>query len=481
MMRIKLTDRHSGIHLNPEALDLIPVGTGMTVRALSAAPTGYGARFRKPIIGHMFIRSIQLLIGTFLLTLLAATPARAALTIEIIGAGANQIPISIVAFRAEDALAQKITPVIVADLSRSGLFRMIDSGGVTPLPTEPAEVNYPTWSARGAEALVIGNVVAQPDGRYEVRFRLMDVTKQTQLAGFAYTATAAQLRLTAHKIADVIYEKLTGDVGVFSTRITYIVKKGARYELQVADADGYNAQTVLGSNEPIISPSWSPDGTRLAYVSFEAKKPVVYVQSLVTGGRQAVANFRGSNSAPAWSPDGRRLAVVLTRDGNSQIYLINADGSGAPTRVSNSSAIDTEPNFSPDGQLLLFTSDRGGSPQVYGMPVSGGAARRLTFEGTYNVSPRFSPDGKTFAFVQRSGSRFNIAVQDLATRQVQVLTEGSIDEAPSFAPNGRMILYASTVGGRGILAAVSSDGRVRQRLTETAGDVREPAWGPLVK
>ena len=428
------------------------------------------------------MRILKLLFGAFLLALaFAPTGVRAALTIEIIGAGANQIPIAIVPFRAENALSQQLTPVISADLARSGLFRMVDAGGVSPLPTEPGEVNFGSWTARGAEALVIGNVIAQPDGRYEIRFRLMDAVKQTQLAGFAYTASAAQLRLTAHKIADVIYEKLTGDVGVFATRITYIIKRGARYELHVADADGYNAQSVLGSNEPIISPSWSPDGTRLAYVSFENRKPVVYVQSLVTGGRQAVANFRGSNSAPSWSPDGRRLAVVLTRDGNSQIYLINADGSGAPSRVSNSSAIDTEPNFSPDGQLLLFTSDRGGSPQIYGMPASGGAARRLTFEGTYNVSPRFSPDGKTFAFVQRSGSRFNIAVQDLASRQVQVLTDGSIDESPSFAPNGRMILYASTVGGRGILAAVSSDGRVRQRLTETAGDVREPAWGPLVK
>jgi TolB protein len=424
--------------------------------------------------------SIRIILA-LIATLLAPAIARAALTIEIIGAGANQIPIAIVPFRAENGLSQQITPVIAADLTRSGLFRTVDAGGVNPLPTEPAEVNFGTWNARGAEALVIGNVIAQPDGRYEIRFRLMDAVKQTQLAGFAYTATAAQLRLTAHKIADVIYEKLTGDPGVFSTRITYVVKRGTRYELHVADADGYNAQSVLGSNEPIISPTWSPDGTRIAYVSFEDRKPVVYVQSLVTGGRQAVANFRGSNSAPAWSPDGRRLAVVLTRDGNSQIYIISADGSGTPTRVSNSSAIDTEPSFSPDGQLLLFTSDRGGSPQVYGMPASGGQARRLTFEGNYNVSPRFSPDGKSFAFVQRNGSRFNIAIQDLTSRQVQLLTDGSIDESPSFAPNGRMILYASRVGGRGILAAVSSDGRVRQRLTETAGDVREPAWGPLVK
>jgi TolB protein len=415
--------------------------------------------------------------------MLLAAPgtAMAQLTIEIIGAGANQIPVAIVPFRAEGGLPQQITPVVAADLTRSGLFRMIDTGGVTPVPHEPEQLDYAQWRARGADAVVIGTVEPRPDGRYEVRFRLMDAAKQTQLAGFVYNATAAQLRLTAHRIADVIYEKLTGDVGVFSTRITYVVKRGSRYELQVADADGYNAQTVLASNESIISPRWSPDGTRLAYVSFEGKRPVVYVQSLITGGRQAVANFPGSNSAPAWSPDGRRLVVTLTKDGGSQLYLINADGSGTPQRLTRSSGIDTEATFSPDGQLLLFVSDRGGSPQIYGMSASGGEARRLTFEGTYNVSPRFSPDGKSFAFVQRNGGRFNIAVQDLATRQVQVLTDGLIDESPSFAPNGRMILYATSVKGRGILSAVSSDGRVRQRLTEGTGDVREPAWGPLVK
>lgn len=406
---------------------------------------------------------------------------RAALTIEIIGAGANQIPVAIVPFRAEAGLAQPLTPVVAADLARSGLFRMIDPGGVTPVPHEPEQVDYAQWRARGADAVVIGTVAQLPDGRYDIRFRLMDATKQTQLAGFVYNATAAQLRLTAHRIADVIYEKLTGDVGVFSTRITYVVKRGARYELQVADADGYNAQTVLASNESIISPRWSPDGTRIAYVSFEGRRPVVYVQSLTTGGRQAVANYPGSNSAPAWSPDGRRLAVTLTKDGGSQIYLINADGGGQATRLTRSTGIDTEPYFSPDGQLVLFTSDRGGSPQIYGMSASGGDARRLTFEGNYNVSPRFSPDGKSIAYVQRNGGRFNIVVQNLATRQAQVLTDGLIDESPSFAPNGRMILYATGVKGRGILSAVSSDGRVKQRLTESSGDVREPAWGPLVK
>jgi TolB protein len=386
-----------------------------------------------------------------------------------------------VPFRAETGLAQPVTPVIASDLARSGLFRMVDSGGLNPLPHEPQDLNYPVWRARGADAVVIGTVAPLPDGRYDVRFRLMDVAKQTQLAGFAFTASAGQLRLTAHRIADVIYETLTGAKGVFSTRIAYIVKKGKRFELQVADADGYGAQTVRWSDEPILSPSWSPDGARVAYVSLERKKPVVYVQSLTTGQYQAVANYWGSNSAPAWLPDGKTLAVVLSKDGGSQIYFINSDGKGEPRRMTFSSAIDTEPNFSPDGSLMLFTSDRGGSPQIYGMPVTGGEARRLTFEGSYNVTPRFSPDGKSFTFIQRNGVRFNVAVQDLTTRQVQVLTDGVIDESPSFAPNGRMILYATEVRRRGVLSAVSSDGRVKQRLTEEAGDVREPAWGPYPK
>lgn len=431
----------------------------------------------------MNITLIHTVFRTLLLAALftAAAGARAALTIEIVGAGANQIPVAIVPFRAQEGLPERLTAVVAADLTRSGLFRMVDAGGIVPVPYEPDQLNYPQWRARGAEAVVIGTVTAQAGGRYEVRFRLMDVVKQTQLAGFAFAVSAAQLRLTAHRIADIVYEKLTGDAGVFSTRVTYVVKRGERYELQVADADGHNPQTVLASNEPIISPAWSRDGQRLAYVSFERKKPVVYVQSLVTGGRQAVANYWGSNSAPAWSPDGRQLAVTLTKDGGSHIYLINADGSGEPVRLTSGSAINTEPNYSPDGKLLLFTSDRGGSPQIYGMSLDGADARRLTFDGTYNVSPRFSPDGKSFTFIQRSGNHFSVAVQDLTTRQVQLLTEGGIDESPSYAPNGRLILYATVINGRGILAAVSSDGRVKQRLTEYTGDVREPAWGPLVK
>ena len=426
------------------------------------------------VLGSVRIFVLGFVSGFFL------TPVHAALTIEIIGAGGNQIPIAIVPFRTEEGLSQKITPVVNTDLSRSGLFKLVDAGGLNPPPYEPQDVNYGTWRARGADAVVIGSIAPRSDGRFDVNFRLMDVAKQTQLAGFAYTASAGQLRLTAHKIADVIYEKLTGDAGIFATRIVYVVRQGKRFELQVADSDGYGAQTVLASNEPIISPSWSPDGGRIAYVSFEQRKPVVYVQSLTTGGRKAVANFWGSNSAPSWSPDGARLAVVLTKDGGSQIYLMSADGGGA-SRLTQSSAIDTEPNFSPDGRYLLFTSDRGGTPQIYRLPVTGGQPERVTFEGTYNVSPRHSPDGKSFTFVQRNGGRFNVATQDFATRQVQVLTDGALDESPTFAPNGRMILYATEAKGRGILSAVSSDGRVKQRLVSDAGDVREPAWGPLLK
>jgi TolB protein len=416
---------------------------------------------------------------------LAAFCAHAQLSIEITGAGANRIPIAIAPFAGEAALpvpapggTVSVTAIVRADLERSGLFRTLELPPLVPQPTESSSVNFAEWKARLADALVVGSIAARPDGRFEVRFRLYDVVKQAAVAGVAYTVSKEQLRATAHRIADTIYEKLTGEKGVFSTRIAYVVKRGARFELQVADADGANEQAMLVSNEPIISPKWSPDGKRIAYVSFQNKKPIVYVQNVEVPKQNVVANFKGSNSAPAWSPDGKTLAVSLSRDGNSQLYLISPDGSNL-RRLTSSGGIDTEPCFSPDGQWIYFTSDRGGSPQIYRMSASGGEAQRVTFEGSYNVTPRVSPDGKSLAFIMRNGGKFQAALLDLATRQVQVLTDSDLDESPSFAPNGRQILLATVIGGRGVLSAVSADGRVKQRLTLSAGDVREPAWGPL--
>jgi TolB protein len=414
----------------------------------------------------------------FFILLGACAAARAQLSIEITGGGANLFPAAVLQFAGEDGLPASISDIIEADLQRSGRFRLQYSGGVGTPPTEAAQVNFAEWRNRSADALVIGAVQRLPDGRFEVRFRLLDVLRQTQLLGLGFTTSAAQLRLTGHKIADAVYEKLTGDRGVFSTRIAYVVRQEGRFELRIADADGQNPQTALASREPIISPAWSPDGTRLAYVSFENKKAVVYQHSLATGQRQVVANFRGSNSAPAWSPDGRQLAVVLSREGGSQLFLINADGTNV-RRLTQSQAIDTEPFFAPDGNTIYFTSDRGGSPQIYRMPASGGEPQRITFEGSYNISPRVSSDGRTLAYVARNGTRFQLASMDLESRQVQVLTDTQRDESPSFAPNGKMIIYATELGGRGALAAVSADGRVRHRLTVQAADVREPAWGPF--
>jgi TolB protein len=419
---------------------------------------------------------LQVLRGMLGLLLLAqASLAGAVLSIEIIGAGENQIPLAIVPFGGDGKLARSIDEVVKGDLQRSGLFRLIDVAGKSP--HDLAEVSYPDWQVRGADALVIGTVKAQANGRVEASFRLLDVVKQSELVGQAVSANDDQIRAVGHRIADLIYEKLTGDKGVFSTRIAYVNRQGKKFSLIVADSDGYNEQVVLAQTEPIMSPAWSPDGSHLVYVSFETGHAVIYVQSLYTNQRIVLANFSGSNSAPAWSPDGKQLAIVLTRDGSSQIYLARPDGSGI-RRITFSNTIDTEPNFSPDGQSLLFTSDRGGSAQIYSMPVAGGPERRMTFGEGNNYSPRYSPDGKGFVYTHFVNGKFYIATQDFQNGQVEILTTGGWEKKPSFAPNGKLILFASEARGRGILATVSSDGRVQQHMFTQSGDAREPVWGP---
>jgi len=414
--------------------------------------------------------------GLAAVLLVYSSLAAAVLEIEIIGAGENQIPIALVPFGGDEKLSAEINGIVAADLQRSGLFRLVDPAGKSPHGVE--EVDYADWQVRGADALSIGQAGVLADDRIEVQFRLLDAVKQIDLGGHAVSAAKGQVRAVGHRIADLIYEKLTGDRGVFSTRIVYVNRQGPRYKLIVADSDGYNEQVLLSLNEPIMSPAWSPDGSHLAYVSFENGHAAVYVQSLYTRQRKLIANFEGSNSAPAWSPDGALMALVLTRDGSSQIYLVRPDGSNL-RRMTFSGAIDTEPHFSPDGQHLLFASDRGGSVQIYQMAVSGGPAERMTFGGGNNYSPRYRHDGKAFVFTHRENGRFYIATQDFESGQMELLTAGGWEKKPSYAPNGKLILYASEGRGRGILATVSSDGRVKQNMFTQSGDAREPVWGPL--
>lgn len=425
------------------------------------------------------IRSKILSVIIVTISLFFSSLANAALDIEISGGGAQQVPIAIVPFGQAGNSADSISNIIAADLKRSGLFRVLETGGVVNKPSDITQIKYPEWTSLQAQAMAVGMVETLPNNRLKVTFQLADVLKQTQLTGMQYTIAPNQLRTTAHKIADVIYQKLTGESGIFASRIAYITKAGGRYMLKVADADGANPLTMVSSKEPIISPAWSPEGGKIAYVSFEKKKPIIYVQSL-SGQRTVLAAFKGNNSAPSWSPDGNKLAIVLTYGANSQVYTINADGSGL-NRITKSNGIDTEPTWSSDAKWIYFTSDRGGRPQIYKVSANGGDAQRVTFEGAYNVSPRFSPDGKSLAMIRNDGGKFRVALQDLTTGQVQLLSDGSQDESPSFAPNGRVILYATRSNGHGALAAVSADGRVKQKLDEAGGDIREPAWGPLMK
>jgi TolB protein len=417
--------------------------------------------------------------------LLWPRPAAALLTIEITQGADSGIPIAVVPFGwdvKKGVLPHDVAAVVDADLARSGRFLTLAKKDFLALPRQDRDVTFKDWRLLKAEALVIGNIAPAANGLVEVQFRLYDVFREQQLAGYSYTVAPAALRGLAHQIADIVYEKLTGEPGAFNTRIAYVTKESARagasvYKLQVADSDGFNAQTVVQTTEPLLSPAWSPDGQQLAYVSFEQKRSKVYVQNVVDGKRELVAEFPGINSAPAWSPDGKQLALTLSKDGNAEIYVLTLR-TRALRRITSDPAIDTEAAWSPDGRTLVFTSDRAGRPQIYRVSSDGGRAERLTFEGDYNARASFAPDGKSLTLVSAYRNQFRIATLRLDSRALQVLTDTTLDESPSFAPNGRMILYATEVRGRGVLASISAEGRTRQLYRFEQGDVREPAWSP---
>lgn len=415
------------------------------------------------------------LLGAFGASLaLPSFPGFAQFRVEISGVGATQLPIAIAGFRDEDKSGQSIAGIVRADLERSGLFRLVDAPSVIDEAASPPMAD---WRGRGADALVGGSVTRLADGRFDVRYKLWDIVKGSDLGGQSLAVVAGDLRLAAHRIADEVYQKLTGERGVFSTRIAYVTRSANRYTLRVTDADGEGGQVALASPEPIISPAWSPDGRELAYVSFETRKAVVWVQEVASGQRRQIANFRGSNSAPAWSPDGSQLALTLSRDGGSQLFLMGRDG-GNVRRITNTMAIDTEPAFSPDGKTLYFVSDRGGSPQVYRMPAGGGGADRVSFTGNYNISPAVSPDGRWLAWITRQGGAFRLVVADSAGGNAQTITDTANDESPSFAPNGRLLIYATRAQGRDVLMTTTLDGKIKARLLSSGLDVREPVWGP---
>ncbi|MEY4754822.1 MAG: hypothetical protein RJA44_2497 [Pseudomonadota bacterium] len=401
--------------------------------------------------------------------------AAAQFRVEISGVGATRVPIAIARFRDEDKVPQAISSIVRADLERSGLFALVEPGALALDETSRPVVA--DWRGKGADALTIGSVTRLVDGRFDVRFRLWDTVRDTELVAQSLPVTRDDLRLAAHRIADEIYQKLIGTKGVFSTRISYVSKASGRFTLWVADADGEMAQVAVAGTEPIISPAWSPDGHELAYVSFESGKAVVYVQNTDTGKRRVLVRERGSNSAPAWSPDGSQLVVTLTRDGNSQLYLVGRNGENL-RRLTNNSAIDTEATWSPDGAQIYFVSDRGGGPQIYRMPAAGGAAERVTYQNNYNISPALSPDGRYLAYITRTGNTFRLMLNDMVSGTITALTETSDDESPSFAPNGRLIIYASRSGGRDVLMTTTLDGSIKAKLAAPQLDVREPVWGP---
>jgi TolB protein len=404
-----------------------------------------------------------------------ALRAQGQVRVEITGVGATQIPIALAPLRDEATSSVALSAIVKADLERSGAFRALDGGSGLDERSTP---DLAAQRAKGADALVAGSVQRLADGRFDIRFRLWDTVRNETLLAQSKVVLAADLRLAAHRMADDIFEKLTGDKGVFATRIAYVLKTGRRFSLHITDPDGEGGQVALQSPEPIISPAWSPEGRRIAYVSFETQKAVVWVQDLSSGERRMLANFRGSNSAPAWSPDGQRLVVTLSQGGPAQLHTLSAGG-GTPQRLTSSNAIDTEAVFSADGRWVYFVSDRGGGPQIYRIPPGGGGTERITFSGDYNISPAVSPDGRQLAYIARQGGAFRLMLLEIGSNTPLPLTDTRDDESPSFAPNGRLIVYASRAQGGDVLMTTTLDGKIKTRLLSSGADMREPAWGPF--
>jgi TolB protein len=420
---------------------------------------------------------VKFLKQILLLCSIAAIPliSQAELTIDITESADSGTPVAVVPFASSGAPVD-VSSVVNADLARSGYFKMLAEQSMPSRPTSAGAVNFAEWQAINQNYLVVGQV-SGGGSQYSVQFQLLDVMKTGQLLGYQMNSSAADLRRTAHQIADLIFEKLTGKKGAFSGRIAYVTNNGQQSQLQIADTDGFGPQTIATSKEPLMSPSWSPDKSKIAYVSFERKTAAIYVQTLATGERKRVAEFSGINGSPSWSPDGTKLALTLSKDGSPDIYTLNLL-TGALNKLTKSYSIDTEPVWSPDGGNIVFTSDRGGKPQLYMVSSSGGGEKRITFSGDYNARASFSPDGRSIAMVHGNGGDYRIGVMDVGGRSVNVITTGPADESPSFAPNGTMVIYAAKKGGSAYLSAVSLDGKMQQRLGFNSGAVREPAWSP---